>query len=1437
MITSNSIEQHPQPGSRLLRFRGDSQHFTLKPPPGAAGTAYIRTNIGRAEITRDEIIRSVQENLPPLGRDWFDIPMSKRNGDEFEITLPLCEVGHFEAKCYFLPTTRPDPLWPMGANTIFNVKPADCCCANIIYNAFVRQFGPNKCFRKTAETNALATCLQQLDERGYTAIPPSGTFRDLIAELDFIMNQLGCRVIQLLPIHPTPTTYARMGRFGSPYAALSFTGIDPALAQFDPHATPLEQFTELVDAIHQRYGKLIIDIAINHTGWAAGIHETHPRWLARESDGRIKVPGAWGVRWEDLTKLDYQHKDLWQYMANVFLTWCRRGVDGFRCDAGYMIPVAAWKYMVARVRREYPDTVFFLEGLGGKTSVTRDILNQAGFDWAYSELFQNYDRQEIESYLPGALDITQGDGILVHFAETHDNLRLAQKSKTFARLRTDLCALFSPNGAFGFANGVEWFASEKIVVHESPSLNWGAQENQVASIARLGCLLRNHPAFHDQTELKLVQTGLGNHIALLRHHGPTNKKLLVVANLDDEQGTLATWQSDIFETDDHPPIDLLTGTPVALNTSQGIPGCQLQPGQVVCLSPGAEDTRWLAVENEVFNKPVARIVHQNLRAKAMEIYLAETHQDDLSAFDPDSAACRLAADPEAFCRELNPETAESRVIRWQWPQDVRRTVMVPPDHFLLVTSAAPFRARLMDHYHTQAQETGLPATDNRWFALFSFRADTDHLTRTLHMTVYETGRPRHSVSPLLFLAPPERLRVQRTYYRSELVRFSRTLLHTNGCGAMLRAPIWWGQLQSRYDALLAANLNPDYPEDRWILFSRCRAWIVFQDYSQEIGNDCLSSFHTDDHGRGVWRFHVPTGQGEHVRLSIQAEMVPAENTSALSFYRHPSAHRDGRLTDAQPVKLILRPDVEHRNFHHSTKAYQGPETQWPRAVTPRPNGFAFAPDPDNPLTMTISSGAYVHEPEWLYMVSRPNEAERGFDPESDLFSPGYFLSELLGDAAVVLTARVVPPGTVAGPDSATPALLHDDGVHAAVAPATPASVLSAALSAYTVVRGEFKTVIAGFPWFLDWGRDALIFARGLVAAGQLSDAKAVIYQFGQFEENGTLPNMIQGANAANRDTSDAPLWFIAAVADLVAAENVPTFLDSSCGNRRVRDIIYAIAYGYISGTSNGIRMDPDSALVYSPAHFTWMDTDHPAGTPRAGYPIEIQALWYHALDFLSRIEDNDDNRWSALAQQVQGSIQRFFFRPNDGFFSDCLHGEPGTPAAAAEPDEALRPNQLLAITLGAITENKICRQILRACEMLLVPGGIRSLADRPVQRPLPIVHEGRALNDPLNPYQGHYAGDEDTRRKPAYHNGTAWTWLFPSYPEAWAMTYGTGAARTARAWLGSTTPLIASGCLGHVPEILDGDAPHMARGCDAQAWGASEWLRVWIKLDTEPGPY
>ncbi len=183
-----------------------------------------------------------------------------------------------------------------------------------------------------------------------------------------------------------------------------------------------------------------------------------------------------------------------------------------------------------------------------------------------------------------------------------------------------------------------------------------------------------------------------------------------------------------------------------------------------------------------------------------------------------------------------------------------------------------------------------------------------------------------------------------------------------------------------------------------------------------------------------------------------------------------------------------------------------------------------------------------------------------------------------------------------------------------------------------------------------------------------------------------------------------------------------------------------------------------------------------------------------------------------------------------------LLAKSGVAAKAATPDDALRSNMLFAVTLGVAAGERAQRCVAAAAQWLVVPGALRSLAPLEVSVPLEIRanHGGGLLNHPTHPYWSRYEGDEDTRRKPAYHNGTAWTWTFPSFCEALAMAHGFApeAVTAARAYLGSADRLLGEGCLGQLPEVLDGDAPHTQRGCDAQAWGVTEALRVWKLLNS-----
>jgi predicted glycogen debranching enzyme len=457
------------------------------------------------------------------------------------------------------------------------------------------------------------------------------------------------------------------------------------------------------------------------------------------------------------------------------------------------------------------------------------------------------------------------------------------------------------------------------------------------------------------------------------------------------------------------------------------------------------------------------------------------------------------------------------------------------------------------------------------------------------------------------------------------------------------------------------------------------------------------------------------------------------------------------------------------------------------------------------------------------------DRERNVGNVGDAFSPGWYELPLAGDAACTLQIT---------------ASCRDDAAHLALHESRPLSglfkrdvtafegVLRQAAAAFLVRRGSGRSVIAGYPWFLDWGRDTLIAARGYLAAGLVDEVQEIVRTYAGLERHGTLPNLLSSDGAVSRETSDAPLW-LGLVAEELAQKLGDKIYDLDVGGRSLLDVLKSIVVHHLRGAENGVIVDGQSGLVWSPPHFTWMDTNYPAGTPREGYPIEIGALWARLVQQLARrsvhVEQAD---LTALGERAAASL-RGFYRPELGYCADTLHASRGTPASAALADDHLRPNQLLAVSLGFL-DGEPARNVCHAVERhLLIPGALRSLAPLPVRYPLAVCSErGEALNDPHAPYFGRYEGDEDTRRKPAYHNGTGWGFQLPSYAEALLLAHpGDEAARAAaRAVLGSVAHLLDEGCIGQLPENVDGDAPHRQRGCDAQAWSVTEALRVWLLL-------
>ena len=1434
----------PLPGSRLVGFIGDRIRFTLSCSDGPLTKdwrALVRTNLGRANSERDALVASRGGGQLYGGASWRDIAM-ERQGDEWVLELALTRVGYVRVKPYAIDADGKQH-WPGGDDIGLSVHPDLSRTGNTIYCAFTRVFGDSKTHRTTRHDLLEKQCAA-FDHHGYTLIPQSGTLRDLTAQIPHIVDRLGCRIIHLLPVGPTPTTFARMGRYGSPYASLDLTGIDPALVVFDQRTTAVDQFREFTFAAHLKGAQVIIDLAINHTGWGSRLLEDHPEWFLRNKDGTFKSPGAWGVVWGDLVELEQHHNtELWEVCADAFLTWCRRGVDGFRCDAGYMVPQQAWQYITARVRQEFPDTIFLLEGLGGPWSATEALLTDGGMQWAYSELFQNYSGREVATYLDHANVQSRRVGVLVHYSETHDNERLAKGGRAWSLLRNQLCALTSTCGAFGFTCGVEWLANERIDVHECRGLNWGANDHLVEELAQLTRLLSNHPCFFDGARLTRL-SGDDSQVYLLRRDSAEGRDhILVLANLDVRSAGQARLPLSLFKELGNPKIDLLTTDPITISNDGADVVIDLAPGECRCLGPaiiplglcGAfyRDSRaraaaaiwmlghFLDVEDigPYDWRVLAEIINQRSRAFAgclSRIDRTLAHKDLLAALDQ---AMAPPAPPQA--------------VAWS-ARDLKRVALVPHVHALLIHDSSPFSVSLrMNADKKIIYDRSVPVTDGHVACIPNSPGVGD---ATLMLERF-ADEGRQMMGLIRFLAAEPQI--------TPAILGSGVALLTNGIGGMARVQVDLGTIRSKYDCLLGANLHPRVPSDRHVLIKRARVWINADGFITPLNAHNLVEFSAGP--PAIWTFVANAGDNRTVTIRLEMDMLDHCNTTVLRFSRPAEATRSGRdLPDHFPVAITVRFDVEDRSFHSETTRSDGANqhfVQHSAALIDRP-GFRFAPATDRQMTVFASAGEYHHEAEWCTAIPHPFEADRGQAATGDAWSPGWFELPLAHGAKITVVAcadaQEPSPDLINHFVTARQQRMHEIEERSGL-PADDqfGRTLARAVSAYVVRRDGLKTVIAGYPWFLDWGRDSLIAARGMIAAGMIDEVRDLLITFGRFESGGTLPNCIHGDDASDRQTSDAPLWYGIVCEDLAAV--VGQQLYSTKVNehgRTIAEVLLGIAHGHLHGTATGVRVDRQSALVFSPSHFTWMDTNHPAGTPREGYPIEIQVLWIRMLRQLHQLNVPAlDEPWQTLANRALETVERRYWIEERGYYADLLIALPGQTAEQAVRDNALRSNQILVVSLGLVKGERARRTVVASARYLLVPGALRSLAPLPIDPPLAVRSaDGSLLNDPLNPYWGRYQGDEDTRRKPAYHNGTAWTWIFPAACEAVAraLDFTPEAIAAAKAYLASMDRLLTEGCHGHLPEIVDGDAPHTQRGCDAQAWSSTEALRVW-KLLNSPG--
>jgi predicted glycogen debranching enzyme len=514
-----------------------------------------------------------------------------------------------------------------------------------------------------------------------------------------------------------------------------------------------------------------------------------------------------------------------------------------------------------------------------------------------------------------------------------------------------------------------------------------------------------------------------------------------------------------------------------------------------------------------------------------------------------------------------------------------------------------------------------------------------------------------------------------------------------------------------------------------------------------------------------------------------------------------------------PVGLEVRPLVAFRDFHALTHENDALN----RTVEIAKGNVRIAPYRGLPELFFAHDGTAEQAGDWYRFFEYEEERARGFDSSEDLWHPltlSYSFEEIPGRATARRAANMVASTS---PRSASDIhLLRKNEMtrrRKLTAKAGRDPVLRALTSAsdqFLVARGGLTTVIAGYPWFADWGRDTMIALPGLtLTTGRPDVAKEILLAFSEHVDQGMLPNRFPDAGEGPEyNTVDATLWYFEAVRQYVEATG-----DLALVRDRLFGILADIVTWHERGTRYGIRVSADGLLEWHAAGeaLTWMDArvgGRPV-TPREGKPVEIQALWFNALrtmsDFARRIgEEDSSNAYRARAEACRTGFLSVFPDGSEGRgLVDCIDG--------ALRDRSIRPNQLLAVSLHhSMVPKPLARRVLAVVEEhLLTPYGLRTLSPK----------------DPS--YRGRYEGGPEERDS-AYHQGTVWPWLIGAYATAFRRVNGEGPKTTKaiRELLGPLKDFLLGDGLGQLPEIFDGDAPHRPRGCVAQAWSVAELLRA-----------
>jgi predicted glycogen debranching enzyme len=635
-------------------------------------------------------------------------------------------------------------------------------------------------------------------------------------------------------------------------------------------------------------------------------------------------------------------------------------------------------------------------------------------------------------------------------------------------------------------------------------------------------------------------------------------------------------------------------------------------------------------------------------------------------------------------------------------------------------------------------------------------------------------------------------------------------LETDGTGGYASSSVA-GAHTRRYHGLLVAATDP--PVGRKVLLSRLDETLTVPGVSGiELGSNRFpGAIHPRGHERLV-HFHrclFPrwTFEAAGVRLRKTVAMLDGEATTLVLY----------EVLDAPgPFSLDLRPFLAGRDDHALAHAADGP-----RAAAEFGNGTLRLRFPDALPDVHVQAAGATFQPDaaWWRDFEYGREEERGFDFREDLWTPGTLRAELVPGARLAVVISTRDP---AGRDPV--ALLKSEEARraerlAALAGA-PAFCRALAFDAsqFLVRRGvdaggePLWTVIAGYPWFADWGRDTMIALPGLcLATRRFDEARGILRAFAASVHQGLLPNRFldgRSSEPPEYNTVDAGLWFFVAAWRYLEATGDETLVLGT-----LLPVLRDMLAWHTRGTLHGIREDADGLLLAGEGddQLTWMDArvDGRPITPRHGKAVEIQALWINALAILAHLEARAGETAAAadLRRRERRARERFaelFWNADGGYLYDVVDG--------AARDASLRPNQILALALPfPVLDAARGLSVLAAVERaLLTPRGLRTLA----------------AGDPA--YVGRYEGGP-AQRDAVYHQGTVWPWLLGPFVTALARLRGDQGRRRAVEILGEFAVHLGEAGLGTVSEIFDGDAPHTPRGCIAQAWSVAELLRAAIE--------